>query len=360
MKTEIAKAVKTMIEKDRDHLVRPERDVAVCPLAERVYGHEVPDWHGRLLDVTDRVVSFLRVKPGEEDCDGASLCPDKIEWLGLDLAPSYLTHDGGYAEMDRIAEDPAWKAAGWTQAELRRLWDDLLGMMVRRQAEALKGWKKAAGNALARIMRSACRAFGGIAHGRLGVAAAVLLSVAGCAVPPDESVVEEWIWRPEDKVEYTVVPKDPAGTEPDLQDSPVAAPEPEPAPEPVQEAPKEAPVAWRYGGFDGSKAQVDGRCRLSGIKVRESGMSVKWESRAPSDWKRDKDGLVVCAAFHWDGAQWVGGKFDWIDESRTTRDWKNVRSGYNGWMAEPFFAAKRHAFCVVSADGKKRSPLAEE
>ena len=349
--------MKSAWKKDRDHLVRPEADLKICRLAERVYGHGIPDWHGNLLDVTGRVVTLRRVAPGRESSDGASGFPDRIEWLGLDLAPSYLSHDAGYEEMDAMAEDPAWKAAGWTQPELRRLWDDLLGMMVRRQADALKGWKRAAGGLVGRFMRTAARALGGLAHGRLGaLAAAALLAAAGCATPPDATVVEEWFWRGDEVPPYTVVPREAreaAGGEEAAGDEAAG----EPPALPGEEA---ARIDWRYGGFDGSKAQVDERCSLSGLRVRESGMSVKWEAGIPGDWKRDKDGLVVCAAFHWDGRKWIGGKFDWIDESRTTRDWKNMRSGYNGWRAEPFFAAKRHAFCVVSADGKLRSNLVEE
>ncbi len=118
-------------------------------------------------------------------------------------------------------------------------------------------------------------------------------------------------------------------------------------------------IDWKYGGFNGSKAQEDSRCRISSLKVTSSGCSLKWESNIPSDWKRDK-GLVVCAVFYRDNGKWVGGKFDWIDESRKTRDFKNIEGGYNGWSASAFRAAKKHAFCVVSADGKYRSNLIED
>ena len=94
-------------------------------------------------------------------------------------------------------------------------------------------------------------------------------------------------------------------------------------------------------------------------------MSFRWESspRIPADWKRndgEKGPMIVAAIFFWDGKKWIGGKFDWIDESRTTRDFKNIYGDYNGWSADAFFGAKRHAFCVVSADGKWRSNLITE
>ena len=364
------KSIKKAYKQDRDHLVRLEQPVKVCRLAETVYGHAVPDWHGRLLDIADRVVTILPPEPGEETCDGASFCPDRIDALDLDLAPSYLTHDAGTEEMDAMAEDPAWIAAGWTQPELRRLWDDLLGMMVRRQAEALKGWKRLAGNGLARVMRSAVRALGGIMHGHLSaILAAALLAVAGCSVPPDDSVVEEWFWAPRDKVAYTVVPKggsealpnenasDPATEDADSEDASSGS---------VAGSVSSSPsLDFRFGGFKGDKAKEDPRCRIGSPKITKDKISWKWESGIPSDWKRgstSKGPMVISAAFYWDetSRKWVGGKMDWCDEARTSRDTGHIYDGYNGWKSEGWDKAKRRAFCVVSADGKFRSNLLED
>lgn len=139
--------------------------------------------------------------------------------------------------------------------------------------------------------------------------------------------------------------------------------------------PKEEPAArpqtaetvaldWSFGGFKGSKAQEDSRCRISGLKVGSSGLSFKWHTDIPSDWKRqtDKKGSwVIAAVFFQDASgKWVGGKFDLIDRARSTRDFKNIDSGYNGWNASAFRAARKHAFCVCSADGKWRSNIVED
>ena len=378
-------SVRKAIREDRDHLVRLEQPVQVCRLSQTVYGHAVPDWHGRLLEIADRVVTILPPEPGTETCDGASFCPDKITALDLDLAPSYLTHDAGTEEMDAMAEDPAWIAAGWTLPELRRLWDDLLGMMVRRQADALKSWKRVAGNGLARVMRSAVRALGGILHGHLSaILAAALLAVAGCSVPPDETVVEEWFWAPRDKVAYTVVPRadtqsqDPAtppadesgnggdAAESGSSDPATGAPGPESAVAPsdaVAGSSSSVVLDFRFGGFKGGKAVEDSRCRLSSPKISADSIRYKWETKVPADWERnrtEKGDLVVAAAFYWDGSRWVGGKFDWTDESRDTRSCKNIHDGYGGWDASAWRSAKRRAFCVVSADGRFRSNLIED
>jgi len=56
-----------------------------------------------------------------------------------------------------------------------------------------------------------------------------------------------------------------------------------------------------------------------------------------------------------DGNKWIGGKFDWISESRTSRDLTNIKKGYNGWNWNKFSSAKKFAFVIVSGDGKKRT-----
>ena len=362
------KSIKKAYKQDRDHLVRLEQPVKVCRLAETVYGHAVPDWHGRILDIADRVVTILPPEPGAETCDGASFCPDRIAALDLDLAPSYLTHDAGTEEMDAMAQDPDWIAAGWTQPELRRLWDDLLGMMVRRQAEALKGWKRLAGNGLARVMRSAVRALGGIMHGHLSaILAAALLAVAGCSVPPDDTVVDEWFWAPRDTVAYTVVPKggsealpienasDPATEDADSEDASSGS---------VAGSVSSSPsLDFRFGGFKAKDPQEDPRCRISKLKIGSDSLSFKWESGIPGDWKRGdtkKGPMIVACAFYESGGRLIGGKFDWIDENRSSRSLENIHGGYGGWDAGAWRAAKRRAFAVVSADGKYRSNLLED
>lgn len=122
---------------------------------------------------------------------------------------------------------------------------------------------------------------------------------------------------------------------------------------------------FECGGVKASPKE-DERCRISGLRMNADGLSFKWEMGIPDDWKRGRDegkgAMVLACAFRWDAARrgWAGGKFDWIDERRTTRDFKNIRGGYNGWSADAFFAAPKRAFCVMSADGKLRSNLLVE
>lgn len=120
---------------------------------------------------------------------------------------------------------------------------------------------------------------------------------------------------------------------------------------------------FRYGGFDGSKAVEDPRCRLALVSITKDRIAYKWASGIPADWKRGKTSkgmMVVACAFYRDGEKWVGGKMDWTDEARTVRDCNHIHGGYGGWQSAGWDSAARRAFCVVSADGKYRSNLLED
>lgn len=119
---------------------------------------------------------------------------------------------------------------------------------------------------------------------------------------------------------------------------------------------------FRYGGFKGGSAKEDSRCRISKLKVGSGSLSLHWDTAIPSDWAREKSekgALVVVAAFYWADNRWIGGKFDWIDETRSSRSLENIHGGYGGWDGAAWAAASRHAVCVVSADGRWRSNLLE-
>lgn len=122
---------------------------------------------------------------------------------------------------------------------------------------------------------------------------------------------------------------------------------------------------FRYGGFKGGGAKEDPRCRIGSPKITKDKISWKWETKIPSDWKRgstSKGPMVISAAFYWDEAEkkWIGGKMDWCDEARTSRACNHIHDGYNGWKSAGWDAAKKRAYCVVSADGKWRSNLIED
>lgn len=170
---------------DRNHLVTLQEDFRVGTFREtfRWRGRDLPilPYAGQILGIgADRVLTIYAGATG----DGATFFPDKIG--GIDLAPGYIPHDAWYDEMDRIAEDSAWKEAGWTKAAVRALGDLVLARMVEReerQADAKRPW-------IGRTIHGAVRTFGGIFHWFAGLFAffiAVLLfsGCSGCADLPD-------------------------------------------------------------------------------------------------------------------------------------------------------------------------------
>ena len=140
-------------------------------------------------------------------------------------------------------------------------------------------------------------------------------------------------------------------------------PQPEPAPSPT------IAIDWRYGGFNGSGAVECPEAQIADLRIDARGMSYRWVKGGCEVFGatnvHDCDHALACA-FWWDEAaqKWVGGKFDWISTSRTTRDWKNIYPGpdgkaYHGWEADKFFAAPKRAFCIVRKDGRLRTNLIE-
>ena len=155
---------------------------------------------------------------------------------------------------------------------------------------------------------------------------------------------------------------------PEVPQEAPAAPEPEPPPAPAPEEPAPAGPApaleWRYGGFDGSRAVEDPECRIADLRMDRDGLSFRWEKGGCERFGahgRDDYGAALACAFYWDegAGKWIGGKFEWISTSRTSRSFGNVHEGYNGWDAAAFFAAPRRAFCVCAANGRARTNLLE-
>ena len=122
-------------------------------------------------------------------------------------------------------------------------------------------------------------------------------------------------------------------------------------------------LEYRFGGFKGAGAQEVSGCRIGSLKVSSDKLTYKWVkggcetlgARSIGDYSQ-----TVACAFYQDGDRWIGGKFDWISTSRTSRSFENIKAGYNGWDANAFFGAKRHGFCIVSKDGRKRSNFIED
>lgn len=136
---------------------------------------------------------------------------------------------------------------------------------------------------------------------------------------------------------------------------------------PAQTAQGETPTAttaaakliWRYGGFNGSGAVEDPANVIRDLHIVGDRLSFGWSSGDLSNWGVGRtDATAIAAAFFWSDEEraWVGGKFEWVDFSRTTRHLGNL-DGYGGWRKELFYAAKRRAFCIARKDGRARTNL---
>ena len=114
--------------------------------------------------------------------------------------------------------------------------------------------------------------------------------------------------------------------------------------------------SWAFGGFDGSRAALS-EPRIAALRMNGmSGLSYRWAGPDLSAWglgHTDAAALACLFVQRADGS-WVGGKFDWISSSRTTRDFKNL-GGYQGWSLAGIPNPCRAAFVIVSADGRRRS-----
>lgn len=123
-------------------------------------------------------------------------------------------------------------------------------------------------------------------------------------------------------------------------------------------------IVWLYGGVDGSRAVEDPETQIRNLRMDANGLRYDWAKGGCENFGAASEtdyGSTLACAFFWDeaGRRWIGGKFDWISTSRTSRSFENVRAGYHGWDPEAFFHAKRHAFCILSANGKRRTNLIE-
>ena len=115
-------------------------------------------------------------------------------------------------------------------------------------------------------------------------------------------------------------------------------------------------LAWAYGGFNGSSAILD-TPRLSNASCNGSIYSYKWDVGMSAWGASDSDySKSICAAFVERDGQWVGGRFDSISTSRTTRSFKNITGEqYRGWRRDEFYASKEVLFVIVSDNGKWRT-----
>ena len=141
------------------------------------------------------------------------------------------------------------------------------------------------------------------------------------------------------------------------------APQPEEptAPGATVDAVDYASLRWSMGGFNGSKAALHDGVEIGSLNVGRDGMSYRWVrggcEQLGAGSRTDFSKTLACIFYRDGSGAWVGGKFDWISTSRTTRDFKNTHSGYNGWNASAFDAATEFAFVIVGTGGRRTNVI---
>ncbi len=113
---------------------------------------------------------------------------------------------------------------------------------------------------------------------------------------------------------------------------------------------------WTYGGFDGSGASHTG-VNISGLSFDSDNLFFRYNNDlsawgvSHTDWSQ----ALACLFVKNSAGQWVGGKFDWISSSRTSRDFHNVKGGYIGWTLGNVPNPCEAAFVIVHIGGRRRS-----
>lgn len=116
-------------------------------------------------------------------------------------------------------------------------------------------------------------------------------------------------------------------------------------------------LSWKFGGVDGSKAKLDSP-RISGLTAGSKSLSYKWD-KGLSAWglANDDASALACLFVEREDGSIVGGKFDWVSTSRSSRDLENVYDGYSGWTLDGVPNPCKCYFLVLSRDARKRSNI---
>ena len=118
-------------------------------------------------------------------------------------------------------------------------------------------------------------------------------------------------------------------------------------------------LQWVYGGFNGAGASLDDAARISNLTFNTSTLYYKWlNSTGCEDLgatsSGDYNATLACVFFQKSDGTWVGGKFDWISTSRTSRGLDHC-SFYSGWTLDGIPNPCPAAFVIVSVETGTRS-----
>ena len=114
-------------------------------------------------------------------------------------------------------------------------------------------------------------------------------------------------------------------------------------------------LSWRYGGING-RGYKPSAVSISGLRASHGGLSFRYKTNL-SAWGYGNSDIAAyaCMFVQTANGSWVGGKFDWISSSRSSRDFNNVYSGYGGWNLDNVPNPCQIAFVIIDANSKRRS-----
>ncbi len=115
-------------------------------------------------------------------------------------------------------------------------------------------------------------------------------------------------------------------------------------------------LRWTYGGVNGGAASKTS-ASIGGLGMSKNNLSYRWTGATLSSWGLSNSaiGAYACLFVQKSDGSWVGGKFDWISTSRTSRSFENIYGGYEGWKLSGVPNPCQAAFVIISADCKKRT-----
>lgn len=121
----------------------------------------------------------------------------------------------------------------------------------------------------------------------------------------------------------------------------------------------EAPFSsfrFTYGGFNGSGAGLS-EPRIANLRISGGSMSYSWAGPTLAAWGMgDSQAGAICCLFVKNSAgAWIGGKFDWISTSRTSRSLNHVTGGYGGWTLSGVPNPCEAAFVIINSSGSRRT-----
>ena len=142
-------------------------------------------------------------------------------------------------------------------------------------------------------------------------------------------------------------------------------PEPETQPtEPEKPVEEEKPsvsgiTIVSFGSPNCSKAAEDANTQIKDLKMSSNGLSYKWAKGNLRNWgiTNDHSAKALAVAGYGDGKTFRCSKFDWISSDRLTRDFENIKDGYNGFKYAEFQKAQKRCFFIMSEDGKRRTNI---